>query len=95
MHQPLSLQKAIFDTLKEFGLDKKARSYSVITNWEKIVGEKIANATEPEKLEKGILSIRVKSAGWRYELTLQKASILEKIAKECGVGVVRDILWKS
>lgn len=94
MPQPLSLQKAIFETLKEFGLDKKARSYSVITNWEKIVGERVAAATTAEKLEKGILTVRVKSAAWRYELTMQKNSILEKIAESCGAGLVRDIMWR-
>ncbi len=94
MPQPLSLQNVISEVLKEFGLDKKARGYSVLTDWPRMVGEKIASVTVPEKLEKGILTIRVKNAVWRYELTMQKASILEKIASEVGAGLVRDILWR-
>jgi predicted nucleic acid-binding Zn ribbon protein len=94
MPQPISLQNAIAEVLKEFGLDKKARVYSVITNWPQIVGEKIASATIAEKLDKGILTIRVKNAVWKYELTMQKASILEKIAEEFGPGLVRDIQWR-
>jgi predicted nucleic acid-binding Zn ribbon protein len=95
MPQPVSLQNVIFDVLKEFGLDKKARDYSLLTEWARIVGEKIASATVAEKLEKGILTVRVKNAVWRYELTMQKASILEKIAAEFGTGLVRDIQWRT
>lgn len=95
MNQPLSLEKVIPGLLKEFGLEYKARVYSVITNWPKIVGEKIAQATVAEKLDKGILTIRVKNAVWRYELTMQKTSIIEKIAAEFGPGLVRDIQWKN
>jgi predicted nucleic acid-binding Zn ribbon protein len=94
MPQPVSLQNVISQVLKEFGLEKKARNYSVLTDWERIVGEKIANATVAEKLEKGILTVRVKNAVWRYELTMQKASILEKLAAEYGAGLVRDIQWR-
>jgi predicted nucleic acid-binding Zn ribbon protein len=94
MPQPLSLQHVISDVLKEFGLDKKARTYSVLTDWPRIVGEKIASATVAEKLDKGVLTVRVKNAVWRHELSMQKASIIEKIAKEYGTGLVRDILWR-
>ena len=95
MPQPVSLQNVISEVLKEFGLDKKARTYEVLTDWPRIVGEKIASATVAEKLEKGILTIRVKSAVWRYELTMQKASIIAKIAAEYGTGLVRDIQWRT
>ncbi len=95
MPQPVSLQNVISEVLKEFGLDKKARTYSVLTDWPRIVGEKIASATVAEKLDKGILTIRVKSAVWCYELTMQKGSILEKIAAEYGTGLVRDIKWRT
>ncbi len=94
MPQPLSLQHVISDVLKEFGLDKKARVYAVLTDWPRIVGEKIASATVAEKLNKGVLTVRAKNAVWRHELSMQKASIIEKIAKEYGTGLVRDILWR-
>jgi predicted nucleic acid-binding Zn ribbon protein len=94
MPQPVSLQNVISQVLKEFGLEKKARDYSVLMDWPRIVGEKIASATVAEKLEKGILTVRVKNSVWRYELTMQKASILEKIAAEYGPGLVRDIQWR-
>jgi len=94
MALPRSLQAFMPEVLKEFGLEKKARTYSVITGWAELVGEKVAQAATAEKLEKGILTVRVKNPVWRYELTMQKGMILEKIAAEFGAGLVRDILWK-
>jgi predicted nucleic acid-binding Zn ribbon protein len=94
MPQPVSLQNVISEVLKEFGLDKKARQYQPLTDWPRLVGEKIAGATVAEKLEKGVLTVRVKNAVWRHELSMQKASILEKIATELGSGLVRDIQWR-
>ncbi len=94
MAHPRSLDTVIPDLLKEFGLDKKARNYSVITGWPELVGERVANATQAEKLDHGVLTIRVKNPVWRYELTMQKTAIMAKIEKEFGKGIVRDIVWK-
>jgi predicted nucleic acid-binding Zn ribbon protein len=94
MSSPTSLSNVIKETLKEFGLDKKARSYSVITGWAEVVGEKIAHASQAEKLERGVLTVRVVSPVWRYELTMQKQTIIDKIDAAFGPGLVRDIQWR-
>ncbi len=94
MNQPLSLGKIIPELLKEFGLDKKALNYDVITHWSELVGEKIAAVTRAEKLEKGVLSVKVLNSVWRYELTLHSKTILQKIASEYRPGIVTEIRWK-
>lgn len=81
------------DTLKEFGLDRKAKSYAVITNWQQIVGDSVAAVTIPEKLEKGILQVKVANPVWKYELTMRKSEILANIAKEHPYEV-KDIVWR-
>lgn len=94
MSRILKLNSVMRDTLKEFGLEKKAKSYAVITHWEEIVGEKVASVTVPEKLDKGILTVKVANPVWKYELTMRKAEILAKIAKQHGPYEVKDIVWK-
>jgi predicted nucleic acid-binding Zn ribbon protein len=94
MARPLSLGSIIPETLKEFGLEKKASNYAVITGWEEIVGEKVAGITEVEKLERGVLTVRVLSTVWRYELTLRSQEILRKIGTLHGHGLVNEIRWK-
>ena len=94
MTQPQSLGRIIPELLKEFGLDKKARNYDIITHWDEIVGEKIAAVTKAEKLDRGVLTVRVLNSVWRYELTLHSKTILQKIASEYGPGLVSEIRWK-
>ena len=94
MSRPLSLGSIIPETLKEFGLEKKASNYAVLTGWEDLVGEKVAAVTKAEKLERGVLTVRVLSTVWRYELTLHSQDIIRKISKAFGQGLVHEIHWK-
>ena len=94
MGRPLSFGQLLDPTLKEFGMEKKAKSYSIITNWTDIVGEKVAAVTIPLKLEKGILNVKVTNSVWRYELTMRKREIMSKITRAYGPDEVKDIQWK-
>jgi predicted nucleic acid-binding Zn ribbon protein len=94
MARILSLDTLMQSTLKEFGMDKKAKNYSVITGWEEIVGEKVAAVTLPEKVDKGILTVRVTNPVWKYELTMRKSEILKKIRSSHAGAEVNDIHWK-
>jgi len=94
MAKPLPLQQLMNSTLRELGLDKKARSYSIITSWQEIVGERVASVTTPEKVDRGILTVRVASPVWKYELTMRKKEILAKIHSHSGNKEVFDIQWK-
>lgn len=94
MAKMLPLQQLMNSTLREFGLEKKARSYSIITSWEEIVGERVASVTTPEKVDKGVLVVRVQSPVWKYELTMRKKEILAKIRSHSGTNEVTDIQWK-
>ncbi len=94
MRAPQSLGKVLTDALAHFGLDAKARNYEVLTQWAEIVGEQVAQSTHAEKLERGVLTVRVTNSVWRYELTLRSSEIMKKIAKRCGNDVVKEIRWK-
>ena len=95
MRAPQSIGKALAEALSHFKLDEKARNYEVITRWPEIVGEKIAQSTHAEKLERGILTVRVTNAAWKYELTMRSKEILRKIAEQCGDGIVKEIRWRT
>jgi predicted nucleic acid-binding Zn ribbon protein len=94
MARPLSFNQLLTPALKEYGLEEKARRYSIITSWSEIVGEKVASVSAPLKLENGILNVKVTDSAWRYELQMRKREILSKIAREYGPDEVVDIRWK-
>ena len=52
---------------------------TIQNEWEKIVGEKIAKATNIIKLEQNKLYIKCKNPTWKNELQYQKREILKKI----------------
>jgi predicted nucleic acid-binding Zn ribbon protein len=94
LKRPQSLSTVLNATLREFGLEKKAQTYTVLMAWPQIVGEKVAAMATAEKLDRGILYVRVASPVWRYELRLREREILQKIEQQFGPGHVRDIQWR-
>jgi predicted nucleic acid-binding Zn ribbon protein len=94
MRPPQSIGKALQETLAHFKLDEKARNYEVITRWAEIVGEKVSQFTQAEKLDRGVLTVQVTNQVWRYELSLRSKEIVRKIAETCCDGIVKEIRWK-
>ena len=62
--------------------------------WPKVVGEKIANKTEANYINNGILFVKVFNSTWRQELQFQKKDIIEKLNKEIKEKIVREIKFK-
>ena len=76
---------------KDLGFEKKLNQVRAVELWPEIVGEKIALITQAERVNDGILYVKVKSMTWRTELLFQKRKILEKIEERIGRRVIHDI----
>jgi predicted nucleic acid-binding Zn ribbon protein len=87
--------KHISDSLKlvirDMGFEKKLDQIRVLELWSEMVGENIAKIAKAERVDEGILYIKVSSMTWRTELLFQKQSILEKISALLGKGIIKDI----
>ncbi len=75
----------IGETLKAYfgrhGLIRRVRQASVVNEWVDIVGEQVANVTEPDSVAKdGTLRVRVRSAAWMQELQLMSPTIIKDLA---------------
>jgi len=80
--------------LKDIGIEETVKRYEAITRWEEIVGAKVAAVTIPERVSHGTLVVKVTSSVWKYELTMRKQDILQKIHQVTGSLDVKDIQWK-
>ena len=89
-----AISEAIQELTQSFGIDKKLRQYEAVTRWASIVGPQIAGETEPQKIEKGLLLVRVRKGVWRNELSMRKAEIIAKINKAIGIEAVKDIKFQ-
>ncbi|MEE8340891.1 MAG: DUF721 domain-containing protein [Candidatus Neomarinimicrobiota bacterium] len=86
-----SLKIAIDAMLKKFGIDNAVAQNNAMNLWNEIVGDKVAKNTQPDKVEHGIITVKVSSPTWRQELYFQKKEIILKINKTIGKNVIRDI----
>jgi len=92
--QPKPVDHALHELVDQLGIGKSLSRYSVITSWETVVGEQIAKVAHAERVDDGILIVRVDSAPWRNELSMRRKEILEKIIEVVGKGVVREIRFR-
>ena len=77
-----SLKDAITEFLQNQQIHEKVTNHSISNSWQKIVGDKIAEATDVKSIRNNILYVGTKSPAWRTELTFQRQEILKKIKKE-------------
>lgn len=86
-----SLKITIDNLLRRYGIDNAIAQNNALNVWSEVVGKSVANHTEPERVEHGVVIVRVSSATWRQELYLKKKEIVEKINNKIGKNVIRDI----
>jgi predicted nucleic acid-binding Zn ribbon protein len=90
----LALHEAIKGLTGDLGITRKLREFSIVTSWEEIVGAQIGKVTKPQRVEKGVLFVAVKSAPWRAELSLRRREIVHKVNEKVGAKVLVDIQFR-
>ncbi len=93
-HEIKLIGSALNSLLSQYGLDVKIKQYKVLEIWNTAVGEQIAKATNPEKIERGVLTVRVEKSVWRNELSYLKKEIIEKLNKLLQEEVVKEIIFR-
>jgi predicted nucleic acid-binding Zn ribbon protein len=90
--KPKAAAELLSQTLRAFGLEKKAERYAAFPRWEEIVGAEIASVAIPERISRGnVLIVRVLDAAWSQELSMQKQELLAKL-QAVDIGAVVDDL---
>lgn len=84
-------------TKKLFG-KKGFVEISILTNWDKIVGEELANFSSPQKIDfkreqknNGVLHLQVPSGAFALEIKHREKFILEKINAYFGYNAVNSL----
>jgi len=87
----MSIGDAIGELVSILGYKERLAEQGAITNWERAVGERIAEQAVPRSIKNGILKVKVKSPAWRQELMFIKEEIRSKLNNELGESVVSEI----
>lgn len=83
-----STLEAFLDTR---GWQEQLSVTSVVSRWVELVGDEVAEHSEPIDFTQGVLKIRTDSTAWATQLTLLSGQIMAAIAREVGEGAVDRI----
>lgn len=88
------LGEALARYLEKSGFTDRLAQASVVEEWTRLVGERIAQVCRPESVSPdGTLFVRVASGAWMQELQLMTPAILERLRAE-GKKINR-IVWRA
>jgi len=75
--------------------DKRLALHAVFRNWPEVVGQEIAERTEPQVIRGTVLWIAVSDSVWMQQLHLQKQALLEHVnANLRGSEKISDIRFQ-
>ena len=91
--EPQPIGQVLERVLSENGYLTTCKEYGIVQKWASIVTERLAAASRCERIENGILYVRLASASWRQEAVYMKEKILLKIQKEMNCPTIKDIVF--
>ena len=91
LRDPKPLQETLKTLVRSRGWSAPVAVGSVISRWDQLVGEAIAEHCRPSTFEDGIVQVVCDSTSWATNLKLMKSTIMEVFDQELGKGIVRDV----
>jgi len=88
---PQFLGDVLSSILKNRGWDAIIRERRVFEIWEDAVGGPIARNAQPDRIERGVLIVRVRSSSWAQEMTYMKDRIIARLNEKLSRQMVTDM----
>ena len=90
----LKLGEIIRKLMKNPKLAEKLDRLDAIDAWEEIIGAPLCKYITDQKISKGILYVKLKSAVVRNELSYKKSEFISQINQKIGKKLITDIVLK-
>ena len=91
----IRMDSLLAELFKKRQWDKRLALHAVFRNWLQVVGQEIAERTEPQVIRGTVLWIAVSDSVWMQQLHLQKQALLEHInANVHGLEKISDIRFQ-
>jgi hypothetical protein len=94
MGKPQPLHSILEKTLKALEIDGPLKTYSILGAWSEIVGESVAEHSQPRSIRNRIVFLDVSHSTWMQQLQFLKPTLLEKINRFLGEPFIQDIRFK-
>lgn len=92
---PERMDKVLLRTLKGLRIDRRIKEETVLLNWNRVVGDRIASQTTPLRVKDSILFVKVENASWRNELVFLKGKIIKELNQSVKANVIKDIVFTN
>ncbi|HEY3376431.1 MAG TPA: DUF721 domain-containing protein [Armatimonadota bacterium] len=89
-----SIQSLLGGLLKNRQLVASMRRVMVMSLWEQVVGNLVAQKSWPEKVTDGVLTVGVTSHAWAAELALLKPQIITRYRQLLGRSALKDVEFR-
>jgi hypothetical protein len=80
--------------MKNPKLSEKLDNLDAIESWEEILGPQLFRYVTDQKINKGILHVKLKSSVVRNELSFKKSEFISKINQNLGRELITDIVFR-
>ncbi len=89
-----NLGDVIRQWLKQSNMEEKITEVKINASWGKVMGNDIQRLTERLVYRKKVLTVYLRSAPLREELSMAKTKIVQMLNKEAGAHVVDEIIFR-
>lgn len=86
------VSEAIKELLKQYHIEQKFDEASMVTSWERLVGQAIAKRTRKVFVRNHVLFVELTSPSLKNDLSYSKNHILELFQKEFGKDSIKEIV---
>lgn len=94
MKKPQSIQSILEKTLKTLEIDVPLKTHSILGVWNEIVGESVAEHSQPRSIRNRILFVDVSHSTWMQQLQFLKLTLLDQVNAFLGEPLIQDIRFK-
>ena len=94
MQKPQPIRSVLEKTIQSLEIDVPLKTYSILGAWNEIVGDSVADHSQPRTIRNRILFIDVAHPTWMQQLQFLKPTLLEKINTFLGESLIQDIRFK-
>ncbi len=89
--KPSALGEILRIQCSRMGLNRRINEQRLLGAWAEAVGEGVAERTQPMRIEKGVLFLKVTNSVWMQQLQFMKEFILKKLHEKTGIDLVQDL----
>ncbi len=89
-----SLGEVIQQFIKAYKIEDKITEVKINAAWGKVMGSQIQSLTEKTVFKNNVLTVYLRSAPLREELSMARTKITEKINQEVGKTAVKELVFR-